>query len=214
MIDTYLVLASAARAELKVKGSRFIAVAIPVKNQKKADDAIRRIRKRDHDATHHSTAYRLGSNADVFRFNDDGEPAGSAGKPILRQIESRELTNTLVVVTRYFGGTKLGTGGLIRAYGDVASLALDQARVQTVINRTVVSVCFDYADTSPAMQTIKRFDAKIESTRYGDQTRIRLAVRTSQRDDFVARFKDALSGRCVVDVSRPNDEMRDFSTAD
>ncbi|MCH8275985.1 MAG: YigZ family protein, partial [Bacteroidetes bacterium] len=134
MMDTYLVLASEARAELKVKGSRFIAVAIPVKNQKQADDAIRQIRKRDYGATHHSTAYRLGSNADVFRFNDDGEPAGSAGKPILRQIERRELINTLVVVTRYFGGTKLGTAGLIRAYGDAASLALDQARIQKVIN--------------------------------------------------------------------------------
>ncbi len=199
MIDTFLVLSTAARAEIKVKGSRFIAEAIPVSSQEEVDREIGRIRKRDYDATHHCTAYRLGAESKVFRFNDDGEPAGSAGRPILRQIESRRLTDTLVVVTRYFGGTKLGTGGLVRAYGEAASEALGRAGSETVIRRTHVTVAFAYADTSPAMHTIQQFDVKIESTVYDDETHMRLGVRASEADDFVTKFTDALSGRCRVD---------------
>ena len=124
MEDTYLTLREGAEAQIKVKGSRFLAEAVPVADEAVAEAALATIRKREYNATHHCTAYRIGPAADLFRFNDDGEPSGTAGQPILRQIEGRELTNTLVVVTRYYGGTKLGTGGLIRAYGEAASLAL------------------------------------------------------------------------------------------
>src|SRR5690606_11612852 len=125
--DTYRVVAGTARAELREKGSRFIAEVFPVETEEEAAAAIEAVRRREHAATHHCTAYRLGPEGELFRASDDGEPSGTAGLPILRQIEARGLTNTLVVVTRYFGGTKLGRGGLIRAYGEAAARALDLA---------------------------------------------------------------------------------------
>ncbi|HMB89977.1 MAG TPA: YigZ family protein, partial [Rhodothermales bacterium] len=180
---------------IKMKGSRFLAEALPAADEAAAEAAISAIRKREYNATHHCTAYRIGPAADLFRFNDDGEPSGTAGQPILRQIEGRELTNTLVVVTRYYGGTKLGTGGLIRAYGEAASLALDASPVQQCILRERLRLHFGYDDTSPAMHTISQFDAKIQETHYSDATEMIVGVRRSQVDGFRDLFTNALSGR-------------------
>ena len=200
MADTYRVLKSTFRAEIKVKGSRFIARAVPVRSPESVQFALDTIRREDRDARHHCTAYRLGPSGDDFRFNDDGEPSGTAGRPIFRQIEGHDLTNTLVVVTRYFGGTKLGTGGLIRAYSDAAREALDHAPVDVIVRRKPVSVKFAYADTSPAMHTISRFDAEILETEYGEETRIELGVRYSEAPGFIEAFENALSGRCQIDI--------------
>jgi uncharacterized YigZ family protein len=203
MADSYRVLKSTFLAEIKVKGSRFIARAVPVRSLESVQLALDDIRREDRDATHHCTAYRLGPSGDEFRFNDDGEPSGTAGRPILRQIEGHDLTNTLVVVTRYFGGIKLGTGGLIRAYGDAAREALDHAPVDVIVRRKPISVKFAYADTSPAMHTISRFDAEILNTEYGDETRIELGVRYSEVSGFLEAFENALSGRCQIDIDGP-----------
>lgn len=203
MADSYRVLKSTFLAEIKVKGSRFIARAVPVRSLESVQLALDDIRREDRDATHHCTAYRLGPSGDEFRFNDDGEPSGTAGRPILRQIEGHDLTNTLVVVTRYFGGIKLGTGGLIRAYGDAAREALDHAPVDVIVRRKPISVKFAYADTSPAMHTISRFDAEILNTEYGDETRIELGVRYSDVSGFLEAFENALSGRCQIDIDGP-----------
>ena len=195
MADSYQTLAGEAEAELKVKGSRFLAAACAVRDEAAAEAAIRAVRKKAYDATHHCTAYRLGPDGDVFRYNDDGEPSGTAGLPILRQIEARGLTDTLVVVTRYYGGTKLGMGGLARAYGDAAAEALAAAPVVEKVLRTPVRVRFGYDDTSPALHTVGRFDAEIRDTRYSDVTELVVAVRRSQADAFVAAFTEALGGR-------------------
>ncbi len=200
MADTYRVVKSIFQTETKVKGSRFVARAVPVKTRESVQRALDTICREDRDATHHCTAYRLGPAGDEFRFNDDGEPSGTAGRPILRQIEGHGLTDTLVVVTRYFGGTKLGTGGLIRAYGDAAGEVLDKAAVDVVVQRKPVTVSFAYADTSPAMHTINRFDAEILDTAYGDETRIVLDVRYSEVPHFIEAFENALSGRCRIDL--------------
>lgn len=179
--------------ELKIKGSRFIAEAFGVED---VDDALERIevvRRREHAATHHCWAYRI--DADAFRFNDDGEPSGTAGAPILRQIEGRELIKTLVVVTRYYGGTKLGTGGLIRAYGDATSDVLDASRIETRIRRVTFQLEFDYADTSAAMQALSRFDAPVTDSDYGSLTRLQVAVRAAQADAFEAAFVEATAAR-------------------
>lgn len=200
MGDTYRTIARGASAELKEKGSRFVAEALPVASEEAAGVEIEAIRKREYSATHHCTAWRLGAEGDHFRYNDDSEPAGSAGPPILRQIDGRGLTNTLVVVTRYYGGTKLGTGGLIRAYGDAAAEALDACTVLEQVIRVPVRVRFAYDDTSPAMHTISRFDAAIRETDYAADTAITLALRRSEVEDFVTAFTDALSGRGEVSV--------------
>jgi uncharacterized YigZ family protein len=193
--DTYLVLDKPGISEIKIKGSRFLAEAIPVSSVEDADAALLAIKKRDYDATHHCSAYRIGSDGNTFRYNDDGEPNSSAGLPIYRQIEGRNLTNALVVVIRYYGGTKLGTGGLVRAYDEAASLALDAATVKEIIPRTALSFVFDYDDTSPAMHTISQFDVIVLETSYSERTSMTLGIRTSQVDSFRAVFLEALGGR-------------------
>lgn len=193
--DMYRTLAGSSRAEIKEKASRFIAEAFPVSTAEEAEDMVATIRKREYNATHVCSAYRVDPVGDTFRFNDDGEPNGTAGMPILRHIEGRELTNVLVTVTRYYGGTKLGTGGLIRAYGDAAALALDDAPTKEVILRDDVRISFDYDDTSPAMHVIGQFDVVMGASDYDDRTHLTLGIRRSQVDAFAAAFIDGLSGR-------------------
>lgn len=199
MTDSYRTLARPASAEPpKTKGSRFIGEAFPVRSEEEAMARLEAVRKREHAATHWCWAYRLGVEGEAFRYSDDGEPSGSAGAPILRQIEARDLTNTLVVVTRYYGGTKLGTGGLVRAYGEAAALALDAAPVAERIVRVPVRLRFAYDDTSPAMHTIGRFDAEIAEQHYAEDTELVVRVRRSEADALRAAFTDALGGRGTI----------------
>ena len=195
MSDTYRTIEAGASATLKVEGSRFLADAVPVSSRADAEEHIESVRQREHQATHHCTAYRLGAEGDDFRYNDDGEPSGTAGQPILRQIDARDLTNTLVVVTRYFGGTELGTGGLMRAYGDAADAALDRASIVETVVRVPVRVQFAYDDTAPARQMLQQFDATIEDSTYTDVTELTVGVRASEVNAFVEAFTNALSAR-------------------
>lgn len=165
-----------------------------------AEARIDEIRKREYDATHHCSAWRMAPDGSQFRSSDDGEPSGSAGAPILAQIEGRDLTNTLVVVTRYYGGTKLGVGGLIRAYGGAASDALDAAGVRTVVVRTRCTIRFDYDDTSAALHTVDRFDIEIIDRLYSEDTRLVLDVRKGELERFTTAFTDALGGRGSVEA--------------
>jgi uncharacterized YigZ family protein len=200
MSDTYRTIVRAGLAEPpKTKGSRFIGEAFPAATEAEAEAHLGAVRRREHAATHHTWAWRLGLEGDAFRTSDDGEPSGSAGAPILRQIDARELTNTVVVVTRYYGGTKLGTGGLVRAYGEAASAALDAARVVERVLRVPVRFRFAYDDTSPAMQTVNRFDTEIAEQRYTDETELVVRVRRSQSEALQAAFVEALGGRGEVE---------------
>ncbi len=195
MVDTFRQIAVAQITEIKVKGSRFIAEALPAESEGVAMDLLQGVRKREYNATHHCWAYRLGQDASLFRYSDDGEPGGTAGQPILRHIDAREVTNLIVVVTRYYGGTRLGTGGLIRAYGDAASQVLDACKIEEHIIRKRLRVAFDYPDTSPAMHTIDSFDAIVESSKYDDHTELVVAVRKSEVEIFTEQFVENLGGR-------------------
>lgn len=195
MSDTYRTINGEARAEIKVDGSRFLAEAYPVERREGVEDQIESVRERERKASHHCFAYRLGRDGDDFRYDDDGEPSGTAGQPILRQIDGRDLTNTLVIVTRYFGGTKLGTGGLMRAYADAADAALERASIVETVVRTPVRVRFAYDDTAPARQVLQHFDAEVEASDYTDVTKWTVGVRASQVEAFVEAFTNALSGR-------------------
>ena len=198
MVDTYCTLAAPARAELKRKGSRFLAQAHPVETTEAAEAQIEAVRRERYQATHHCTAYRIHPSADTFRYNDDGEPSGTAGPPILQRIDARDLTNTLIIVTRYYGGTKLGTGGLARAYGDAAAAALDAASITETVVRTPVAVTFDYSDTTAAEQVLRQFDtARLDDT-YTDVTRWLVGLRPSQVDAFVQAMTNALGGRATI----------------
>ncbi|MES3628973.1 MAG: IMPACT family protein [Longimonas sp.] len=198
MVDSYRTLRKAVHTELKRKGSRFIAEAYPVEDAAAADAQIESVRAREHQATHHCTAYRVGPTGDTFRYDDDGEPSGTAGPPILQQIDARDLTNTLVVVTRYYGGTKLGTGGLIRAYGDAASGALDAAATKETVIRVPVAVTFQYDDTIPAEQVLRQFDTARLNESYTDVTHWVIGLRPSRVDDFVEAMTNALGGRATI----------------
>ncbi|MCA9739293.1 MAG: YigZ family protein, partial [Gemmatimonadetes bacterium] len=128
MADGDVTVARAVRVEIpRIKGSRFIADLVPVSDAAQADAAVDAARAAFPDARHHCFAWRVGARGDTFRFGDDGEPAGSAGRPILQHLEGLDVTDAVLVVTRYFGGTKLGVGGLIRAYGGAAAAALEAA---------------------------------------------------------------------------------------
>lgn len=199
-VDVFKSVGEAGSAEVKVKGSRFIAEALPISSEEEAEERIAHIAAREHAATHHCWAYRIGVEAGVYRYNDDGEPSGTAGMPILRQLEGRDLTYTLVVVTRYFGGTKLGTGGLARAYGEAAAAVLERTKLAEHVISERVNVSFKYDDTAPAMQCVERFDAKVLESRYTERTELTLAVPQSRVDAFVSAFIDALGARGAVET--------------
>ena len=199
--DRYLTLAAPARAEPpKTRGSRFIGEAFPAANEAEAVARLEDVRRREHAASHHAWAYRLGPDGDTGRYSDAGEPSGTAGLPLLRELEGRGLTHAVVVVTRYFGGTKLGTGGLARASGLAAALALEEAPKKAVVLRTPLRLQFAFADTAPAMRTVGRFDAVIADTAYtATGTTLSVHVRASQAEALAAAFTEALGGRGAVE---------------
>lgn len=207
MTDAYRTLEATGRAEHRVDGSRFLAEALPVADRPAAEAAVDEVRTREHKATHHCSAFRVGATGDTFHYDDDGEPSGTAGAPILRQIDAREVTNVLVVVTRYYGGTKLGTGGLARAYGTAADRALSQAPIVEHVVRRPVRIQYDYDDTAPAEQVLRRFDVTEMDSRYTDVTTKTVGVRPSDVDAFVETFTNALGGRgTILQVGEDADE--------
>jgi uncharacterized YigZ family protein len=197
--DRYETLAGPHHLETpRTKGSRFIADAYPIDSAEAAEASIKTVRKTYHDATHHCFAYRLGREGSTYRSSDDGEPSGSAGVPILRQIEASGLSDILVVVTRYYGGTKLGTGGLGRAYGGAASAVLGEAKRRVRLLSGKVELAFSYEDTAPVMRLLDRFNGRITSSLYGDGTTLTVEIPLSQIEPFADAFVDELRGRGSV----------------
>ena len=199
--DTFLTLGAPGKAEPpKTKGSRFCGEAFPVQTEAGALDAVAAVRAREHAATHVCWAFRLGPDGGAWRTQDDGEPSGSAGAPILREIEGRDLTDVVVAVTRYYGGTKLGMGGLVRAYGGAAAAALDAAPLARGTVRVPVRLRFAFADTSPAMRLLDVYDAEVaEQTFSAAGTELSLRVRHSHAAPLRAAFVEATSGRGAVE---------------
>lgn len=197
--DEYRSIRARVETTKKVKGSSFVAAATPIASESDATAFIHEISKLYHDATHHCFAYRIGFDDHlVQRSSDDGEPSGTAGKPILQAITGRGLTHTAVVVTRYFGGTKLGTGGLIRAYSDAAASALDSAQIAIHVVRQSIRVKFPYDETSAVMRLIGSVDGRVTETLYGQETEMVVDVRLREMDHFRERLIDATRGRAVI----------------
>lgn len=167
---SYKTIQAASEALFKEKGSRFLAFAFPVESEDDVRERLLELRKKYFDARHHCYAYRIGVDEKRFRANDDGEPNHSAGDPILGQIRSKELTNILIIVVRYFGGTKLGVGGLIAAYKTAASEALTGA---VIIEKEIfrkLEIEFDFAFTQDVMKLVKEFDLMIIDQRFEDHS--------------------------------------------
>jgi len=162
----YFSIASKSEGIYKEKGSKFIAFAYPVETEEDIKIELDLLKKEYFDARHICYAYRLGENGEKFRANDDGEPNHSAGTPILNQLKSLELSDVLVAVVRYFGGTKLGVSGLITAYKLSTQEALKQAVVVEKIPTTKIEITFEYADLNEAMKLVKKYDGKILNQTY------------------------------------------------
>ncbi len=198
MNDEYCSIKKSATATLKVEGSKFIAAAIPIEQQEDAERELQSIRKKYFDATHHCFAYALGIDRAQFRYSDDGEPAGTAGAKIFSAIQAKNVSDLLIVVTRYFGGTKLGVGGLGRAYYEAAHAALDAAEMQTKLLAQQIKITFPYAETSGVMNCLSSFHAKIVDTVYNEDVSLTFAVRESSADAMVKQLTDATRGNIAV----------------
>ena len=184
----------------KVKGSRFIASLAPVATAAAAMAFVEARREEFRDATHNCFAWRLGLGRDAMRFSDDGEPSGTAGRPILQEVDGRQLTDVAVVVTRYYGGTKLGTGGLIRAYGGAAAAALELAEVveQPVVE--TMRLHFSY-DASGAVQgVLSAFGLDPANSDYGAEVRLEVAVPVEDTERLRIALRDATRGRIELRV--------------
>ena len=198
MVDEFRTIAGPVSAATKVEGSRFLAQATPVESKQHAEESIASVRRRYFDATHHCFACRLGTDGAQFRFNDDGEPAGTAGRPILASIDKFGLTNVLVVVTRYFGGTKLGTGGLARAYGDSAEKALEGAKIVQQYVTEVMTLTFPHSQTGNVMRVVSRSGVQVEDTRYDEDVHLSIRVRKSLQNLIERELADVTSGNVIV----------------
>lgn len=193
MTDEYKTIEIEVHAETRVRGSRFIAAASPVSTKEAAEQFMARIRKSHHDAAHNCHAYRLGFDAQQFRYNDNGEPNG-AGKPILTAIDKHGLTNTIVVVTRYFGGAKLGVGGLARAYGDAAEQVLSSAKIVTRYHFDHIRVSFPHSCISNVMHVISKSGARIIDTVYDEEVHLEIEIRQSRAAELKAALVEHTSG--------------------
>ncbi|GAB4466479.1 MAG: YigZ family protein [Thermoflexibacter sp.] len=189
-MDTYFSIKQETQTIYKEKGSKFLAFAFPVENEEAIKEHLSTLRKKYYDATHHCYAYLLGKEKKVFRAYDDGEPNGTAGLPILNQIRSKEITNVLVVVVRYFGGTKLGASGLINAYKTASAEVLAQAEVVEKILTQTLQIHFDYHLTNEVMKLIKENEATIEKQTFEDRCKICLRIREKQYDNLVKHLRE------------------------
>ena len=159
--DFYYTIEQPAVAEYKDRGSKFIGYVFPVDNVEAFKERLIEIKKEHPKASHHCFAYRIGLDKNIFRVSDDGEPSGTAGKPILGQIDSKHLTNTLIIVVRYFGGTMLGVPGLINAYKMTASLALQLTSIVQKPVESFYTLQFDYTRMNDVMMIIKQYNCTI-----------------------------------------------------
>jgi uncharacterized YigZ family protein len=201
--DHYLSLDPGPETELKEKGSRFPGQAFAVEGEVESADALRSVQKKHHAATHHCWAHRLGRpDAVTERSDDNGEPSGTAGLPILQAIQRADVYGALVVVTRYYGGTKLGTGGLVRAYGDSATLALDAAPRRDVWLEAEILIRTTYPDVGIVEATLAQQGAIVRrcARDFGDAPVFRVATLVSRAEGLRQTLIEATAGRAEIDL--------------
>ncbi len=182
----------------KIKGSRFIASVARVRSPDAAAAFVETHRSEFRDATHNCFAWRIGSDENAFRASDDGEPSGTAGRPILQQIDGRRLTDVAVVVTRYFGGTKLGTGGLVRAYGEAASTALDLAGVLEEPVTYSLHLRYGYELTGAIRGVLVSFGVEPLKSDFGAEVEAVIAVPVESAEEIEGALRDATHGRIEI----------------
>ena len=191
--DFYYTIEKPSVAEFKDRGSKFIAYAFPIATVNDFKERLAEIKKEHPKATHHCFAYRIGLGGDNFRVSDDGEPSGSAGRPILGQLDSKQVINVLIIVVRYFGGTQLGIPGLINAYKTAAALAL---QVTPVVQKPVLVYCklqFDYTQMNEVMKVVKQFDCRIEQQELQLFCSVEIGIPKNRLDEVLFKLENTRS---------------------
>ncbi|MGB9851261.1 MAG: YigZ family protein [Candidatus Kapaibacteriota bacterium] len=186
-----------AQIEFVEKKSRFIAQAFPVENIEKVENILKDVRKKFTDATHNCYAYRIGIEKNIYRFSDDGEPSGTAGKPIFQTIVKFDLTDILVVVTRYFGGIKLGASGLVRAYSKATKLVLESAEKIEIPLTNFLTLEFDYFDY-PKVKRIVFENFQNVKEDFSDKVRIEGFIAINIKNDVLSKINNLLSGNLKI----------------
>lgn len=190
MEDTYRTIEEPAEGLYKEKGSKFIALAYPVYSEEEVKEVLAELRKKYYDARHHCYAYILGADQSRYRANDDGEPNHSAGDPILGQIRSAGLSNVLVVVVRYFGGTKLGVSGLINAYKVSAAEALASATIVEKHETVLLQAHYTYPQMNDVMSLVKEYDLQVRDQQFALDCRLTLEVRRQLQEEITTKLED------------------------
>jgi len=198
--DTYKTIGAPSEGLYKEKGSKFIAYAFPVSNEQQIKEINARLKKEHHSARHHCFAWRLGADLQLFRVNDDGEPSGTAGRPVFSQIQQLELTDILVVVVRYFGGILLGTSGLTNAYKQAAYDVLANAAIIEKIVETTIEVTFDYLVMNDFMTLLKEYQLEMQESHFDLSCRVIILVRKQLTTVVMEKLQkiDRLSARVIV----------------
>lgn len=197
--DSFNSIARQHRTEIKIERSRFIASVCPVADTEDATRFISVVSKKFHDATHSCFAYRCGlGTTRVFKYSDDGEPSGTAGRQILDALDRHQLTDTCIVVTRYFGGIKLGTGGLSRAYREAALKVMDEAGIILRYLTVSMRVVFPLSFTNSVLRILSSDSCQMKDSEYSDKGSISFVVRLSQTDNIKSSLVSATNGRATI----------------
>lgn len=202
MLEQYRTVRSSGSKEVVIRKSRFIGHVMPVENEEEAMLFIEDIKKKHRDATHNCSAYVIGERDEIQRQSDDGEPSGTAGKPILEVIRNQGVKNVAIVVTRYFGGIMLGAGGLIRAYTDGAVLALEAGEVITRVLRREVFVEIEYTWLGKVENELRGRGIRTGETLFTDKVTLLCLPRNDEGDAFMAWITDLTQGQALVTEGR------------
>ncbi len=175
---------------LKEKGSKFIGFAFPVNNEEELKSALEKIRSQHPKATHHCYAFRMGLNGENYRANDDGEPSGSAGLPIYNQLLANEITNVLMISVRYYGGTKLGVSGLVKAYKESAKITLEEAHIITRELETTIEIQFNFNQQNLIFTLLSKYDAKVLQFDAHENCIVTASLKLSQKESISEKLSE------------------------
>ncbi|WP_185206941.1 IMPACT family protein [Chryseobacterium sp. C3] len=175
---------------LKEKGSKFLGFAFPVNNEEELKHALEKIRAEHPKATHHCYAFRIGLNGENYRANDDGEPSGSAGLPIYNQLLAHEITNVLVISVRYYGGTKLGVSGLVKAYKESAKITLEEANIVTKELETTIEIQFNFNQQNIIFTLLSKYDAKVLQFDANENCIVTASLKLSQKENISEKLSE------------------------
>ena len=203
-----LILKEAAQAEIVIKKSRFIATMQPAHTEEEAAEFIAATKKKYWDARHNCSAFVIGSSPEITRCSDDGEPSGTAGRPMLEVLLGSGIKDAAVVVTRYFGGVLLGTGGLVRAYSQAVSDVIEKAEVLERYDGALIAIDTDYSDIGKVLRIISEQGLAPSDTEYGADVKAEVIVPAEDADSFIKKLTDATNGKASVRIKEKGEYTR------